>query len=86
MQEQQEQPLQLVPHLQVLQPQPPFSPLSTAISIPPELALLDGAARTKVLVVAVASTSGNILHPPQPPPHWQPLPQPQLPPQQDIFF
>lgn len=25
-------------------------------------ALLDGAARTKVLVVAVASTSGNILH------------------------
>ena len=78
---QQEQP-QAVPHLQVVQSQPPFSP---AISNPPEVPLWVAAAMIMVVVAAVASTSGNILHPPQPEPHWQPEPHPHLPPQQDIL-
>jgi hypothetical protein len=59
LQEQQEQP-QLVPHLQVVQSQPPFS-ASAIIVMPPELPLLVAAAMTMVVVVADASTSGNIL-------------------------
>jgi hypothetical protein len=59
LQEQQEQP-QLVPHLQVVQSQPPFSD-SAIIIKPPELPLLVAAAMTMVVVVADASTSGNIL-------------------------
>ncbi|WP_215258549.1 hypothetical protein, partial [Escherichia coli] len=81
MQLQQEQP-QLVPHLQVVQSQPPFS---VAISNPPELALWVAATRTVVLV-AVASTSGYIPHPLHPLPHLQPEPQPQFPPQHDILL
>jgi len=56
---QQEQP-QLVPHLQVLQSQPPPS---VATSNPPALALVVGAASTMGLMptVAVVSTSGDIL-------------------------
>ena len=43
---------------------------------------------TRVWVVVVVSAmlkSACILHPPQPLPHLQPAPQPQFPPQQDIF-
>ncbi|MDK0841571.1 hypothetical protein P5E51_15875, partial [Clostridium perfringens] len=82
MQLQQEQP-QLVPHLQVVQSQPPFS---VAISNPPEVPLWVAAAMIMVLVVAVASTSGYIPHPLHPLPHLQPEPQPQFPPQHDIFL
>ena len=80
---QQEQP-QAVPHLQVVQSQPPVSP--PAISNPPELPLWEAVGMTMAAAPAVASTSGNILHPPQPLPHWQPAPHPQLPPQQDILL
>ncbi|WP_216075546.1 hypothetical protein, partial [Acinetobacter indicus] len=38
-----------------------------------------------VAVVVLFSMSGYIPHPPQPLPHLQPEPQPQFPPQQDIF-
>ncbi|MCP8971441.1 hypothetical protein NK662_23320 [Ectobacillus sp. SYSU M60031] len=82
MQLQQEQP-QLVPHLQVLQPQLPFS---APISDPPEAApdpLLVASARK--VVVVVGSTS-EYLHPPQPLPHWQLEPHPQLPPQHDMVM
>ena len=82
MQLQQEQP-QAVPHLQVVQSQPPASP---AISSPPEVALWLAVGITMAAAPAVASTSGNILQPPQPLPHWQPAPQPHLPPQQDILL
>ena len=84
MQLQQAQP-QLVPHLQVLQSQPPPS---VAASNPPALALVVGAARTMGLMptVAVVSTSGDILQPPHPLPHWQPEPQPQPPEGDDYGF
>ncbi len=70
-----------MPHLHWVQPQPPSS---AAISIPPELALWVAVAATR-RVAPAASTSGYMLQPPQPLPHLQALPQPQLPPQQDIF-
>jgi len=75
---------QLLPHLQVLQSQPPPS---TAASNPPALALVVGAASTMGFMptVAVVSMSGDILQPPQPLPHWQPEPHPQLPLQQDML-
>lgn len=78
---QQEQP-QLVPHLQVLQSQPPPS---VAASKPPALALVVGAARTVVLtlLVAAVSTSGYIPQPLHPLPQEQLEPHPHLPPQQD---
>ena len=82
MQLQQEQP-HAVPHLQVVQSQPPVSP---AVSNPPELPLWEAVGMTMAAAPAVASTSGNILHPPQPLPHLQPAPHPQLPPQQDILL
>lgn len=70
-----------MPHLQVLQPQPPFS---AAISIPPELALWAAVATTRRLEVWT-SASGYMLQPLQPLPHLQDDPQLQFPPQQDIF-
>uniref|UniRef100_A0A5B6YFS6 Uncharacterized protein n=1 Tax=Davidia involucrata TaxID=16924 RepID=A0A5B6YFS6_DAVIN len=73
--------VQLAPHLQ-----PPDSAASP-ISDPSKYVFWGATPITRVSVVVISEKlmSGYILHPPQPLPHLQPEPQPQFPPQQDIF-
>ena len=68
---------QLGPHLH-----PPFSAAASNDGVP-----LEGATpmmRVWEVVFTPSSISGYILHPPQPLPHLQPDPHPQLPPQHDM--
>ena len=69
--------VQLGPHLH-----PPFSAAASNDGVP-----LEGATpmmRVWEAVFTPSSISGYILHPPQPLPHLQPDPHPQLPPQHDM--